>query len=312
MHLAAFRTPAVAFLMATCGALFATQPAPAQESTRGYNLTIFPTVEASDLDTQPDLWTMEVSFKPMRMIRVEVTDPVTKQKSSQLVWYLVWKAVNRTIERPAEEGVPKPVNEADPVPRSFFVPEFTLVTNDNGVQRVYPDMIIPEAQAAISARERAALKNSVEIVQPMPNAVPAGTDPPTVIEGVAMWAGIDPNTDYFTVFASGFASAYRITNGPDGQPLVWRKTIIQEFWRPSDHIDEAETEIRRLDELQPSKKAQHSPRWIFRADGDVSPNPQDLPPVEEKAAGGDEAAPANEAAPAEPAEAAPADANGGN
>lgn len=290
------RSLVAACLCAVCGVIVSVQPASAQNATRGFNLTLPAHVDAADMALQPDLWVMEVSFKPMRMIRVDITDPITKKKESRLVWYLVWRAVNRSIERPAEQSVAEPVNDKDYIQPPVFVPEFTLVTNDNGVQHVYPDEIIPEAQAAIAARERVEVKSNVEIVQPLPEAVPADAEPKTVLQGVAMWSHVDPNTDYFNVFATGFGSAYRITEGPDNKPLVWRKTIVLEFWRPSDAVDQKETEIRRLDELQPSTKAQHAPRWIYRADGDVSPHPQDLPTDDgAKPAAGE----ASEAAPAE-------------
>lgn len=311
MHRFGFRSFSTASLCALLVLFASVNSASAQNSTRGFNLTLPATADADDMAMQPDLWVMEVSFKPMRMIRVDVTNPVTKQKESKLVWYLVWRAVNRAIERPPQEAVPEPQNEKDYVQPPMFVPEFTLVSDDNGVQHVYPDQIIPEAQAAIAARERMDLKNNVEIVQQLPEAVPAGTEPKTVLQGVAMWSDVDPNTDYFNVFATGFGSAYRITAGPDDKPLIWRKAIVQEFWRPSDSFAQKETEIRRLDELQPSTKAQHSPRWIFRADGDVSPHPQDLPTEEgEKPANADNAGPA-----AEPDAAggeAPAEGNAGN
>ena len=77
-----------------------------------------------------------------------------------------------------------------------------------------------------------------------------------MIYGVAMWRGINPKTDYFTVFMSGFSNGYRVAKGPNGGQLIERRTIVQEFWRPGDRFDQAEIEMR----------FKGDPKWVYRAD----------------------------------------------
>jgi hypothetical protein len=97
-----------------------------------------------------------------------------------------------------------------------------------------------------------------------------------------MWRNVDPDADFFSVFMQGFSSGYRQTTGPDGKPLIWRKTIMHEYWRPGDEAEQREREIRRLDEPKPSDQPRHDPRWVYRADGDTSAHPQDIPEPEKK------------------------------
>ncbi len=267
------RTP---LLPALCAFALATVFTPgalsAQKLNRGFDLTLPATPVGEELNAHDDLWMFEVTFKPLRMIWVDVTDPKTGTSRRELIWYLVYQATNRPLDRLKSEIDTQPVNDLDPLPVPLFAPQFTLVTNDNGAQQVYSDEVLPEAQAAIIARERQDLKNPVEIVQPLPQPVPRDAKMQTSLYGVAMWRGVDPNTDYFTVYMDGFCNAYRIVNGPDGKPLVWRKSISQEFWRPSDQYDEREIEVRR-------KK---DPQWIYRVDELVStmiPGQEEKPPA---------------------------------
>jgi hypothetical protein len=234
---------AIAVWLAVPAALFSQIP----ENPRGYTIIAPAEAAGQELSSQDSLWVLEIQMKPVRMLWTEVTDPVTKQKSRELVWYLVYKAINRPLNRLADTSDSLPINEEDPAPGPpMFIPEFTLVTTDGGTQHAYPDELLPEAQAVISTRERQALRNSVEAIGPLPPETPmeAQADPANVIHGVVTWRGIDPRTDEFTVFLSGFSNGYQIVKGPDGQPLVLRKTLVQDFWRPGDEFDQSEREIR--------------------------------------------------------------------
>jgi hypothetical protein len=225
---------------------------------RGFEATA-PAVATAEEIEQGDLWVMQVDFKPMRLVRVEMTDPKTGEKRQELVWYLVYRAVNRPLKSPPAETGKTPVNNYDPPPGPpMFVPEFTLVTDDNNLQQVYPDTVIPEAAEAIARREvrggaREPLKNSVEVVQPV---APAGGKDAKPIYGVATWRGIDPATDHFRVYASGFSNGYKETKGPDGRPLILRREIALDFYRPGDEFDPTEREFR----------LQGRPRWVYRAE----------------------------------------------
>ncbi|MBA3314766.1 MAG: hypothetical protein M3552_08185 [Planctomycetota bacterium] len=226
---------------------------------RGFEATA-PAVATAEELAQGDLWVMEVDFKPVRLIRVATTDPQTGEKREELFWYIVYRAVNKSLKSPAQNTGTLPVNNYDPAPGpSLLIPEFTLVTDDAGRQQVYPDVVIPEAEAAIARREmRGAdrdnvLKNTVEVVQPVR---PTDDKAAAPIYGMAMWRGIDPETDSFKVYAGGFSNGYREAKGPDGKPLILRREIVLDYWRPGDEFDPNEREF--LFRTQP--------RWIYRAD----------------------------------------------
>ena len=226
----------------------------------GFNLTLPATATGPELNAQSDLWVFEVSFKPMRMIWVDVTDAKTKEKQRKLIWYQVYKAVLRPLPARDVDVDVVPVNKFDPVPTPLFVPEFSLVTNDNNRQNIYPDVILPEAEAVIARRERLPLKNSVEIVGDIPAMTPFDAKKENAIYGVVMWEGVVSTTDYFTVYMSGFTSGYKLGKGAEGKPIILRRTIAQEFWRPGDRFDQSEREIRRRGEA----------RWIYRPDPSAS------------------------------------------
>lgn len=69
-----------------------------------------------------------------------------------------------------------------------------------------------------------------------------------------MWRGIDPEADRYAVYLTGFSNGIRVVDGPDGQPVIQTKTIMQKYWRPGDPFDRAEPEIRLDGPAQ----------WIYR------------------------------------------------
>lgn len=270
---------------------------------------------------QPDLWVFELQFKSLRMLELELTDPRTGTKNKEIVMYLVYRAVLRELERAAGDVERTPVNayDVDPVP-DLFIPQITLVTNDNAVRSVVHDSVIPEAQRAIERRERMRLLNPVEIVQKVPTPVKADDPGSNALHGVAIFRGVDPDTDRFTLFMTGFSNGYKLVKGPvsyadlgqlasggmlkpgdqiwngdltkewagaatvgnlfrtngvvpdgadaqqwfytmtpdraDDTVTVWRKTLVQKYWRPGDRFDQNEQEIRQDGEV----------RWIYRPD----------------------------------------------
>lgn len=227
--------------------------AQAPAATRYNEVTLTAQATGEELSAQPELWVMEVRFRPMRQMVVDITDPKTGQKSPRHVWYVAYRAVNRKLASRAVENAP--VNELDPpVIPPQFIPEFTLVTTDGDEPREYRDQIIPEALAAIQQRERLALKTSVTAVSDLPAAADPGSPEETVISGVAMWTGIDPEADRYTVFFTGFSNGFKKVAGPDGTEVVQMKTIQTKYWRPGDRFEQKEPEIR-LDGL---------PVWIHR------------------------------------------------
>jgi len=195
------------------------------------------------------------------MIPVDITDPKTGKKNREFVMYLVYKAVNRPLKRKVDTASFKPQNDEDRIPRHQFVPEATLVTEDNGIQNIYIETIVPEAQKIIQRRESRkptdpVYKNSVEIVGDLPEITPHDAKSENALYGMLMWRGVDPKADYFTVFLTGFNSSYKKIKGPDGEELIVRRVIQQKYWRPGDQFDQNEKEFRHRED----------PKWIDRPD----------------------------------------------
>jgi hypothetical protein len=290
-------------------------------SNRGFDVVAKPVATGEERQAQPDLWIFELQFKSLRMIEVEITDAKTGTKKPELVYYLVYRAINREIDRKVQEEDIRPVNDlGENPPVNLFVSEISLVTTDNGKRAVVNDSIIPEAQSAISRRERLRLLNSVESAQAVPDTVPKDAKDPESFDGVAIFKGVPADTDFFTMFLSGFSNGYKLVKGPvsydelkqiaddedllvsdqvwngdlnadwraaaqvgnllrsnksppdgastqqwyytvtndrvDDEVAVWRKTLIQDYWRPGDSFDQNEREIR----------TKGQPRWIYRPD----------------------------------------------
>ena len=202
---------------------------------------------------QPDIWVMEVVLRPLRMIRVNLPDPKTGVTSERLIWYLCYRATNRLITVKVSPNELPPSDQVLAARTQVFVPEFNLITDDNSQQKRYTDRVMPVAQPLINKRERGEYKNSIEVVGPLPLAVPEGK-PGIEIRGVATWRGVDPTADRFRVFMTGFSNGYEVGKGPNGEEIVLRKTLVQEYWRPGDEIQQDEREIR----------AQGDPKWIYR------------------------------------------------
>jgi hypothetical protein len=232
--------------LAAAGALLALPRVGSAAILPGIETVVQPLITGEERNAQPDLWALEINYKPVRMIQAELIDPKTGKAGKQLVWYLAYRAVVRSTS-----GVPVADKGED---RPIFVPEFTLVVDSKKGPQVYHDRVLPSAQTAINKRERYKYKNSVEIVGPVPKITPDRSKTLSSLDGVATWTGIDPDVVFFAIYFSGFSNGYRVVAGPDGEEVVTRRTLVQKFWRPGDRFDQYEEEIRFKDE----------PQWIYR------------------------------------------------
>lgn len=230
------------------------------------------------------VWTLEFTFKPMRMMLVDF--PTASGKLQQkMVWYMVYRVQNlgqhlqpsltgdgvwevKPSDAPTAmvEGQVKPIDIR-------FVPTFSLETMDK--KKAYLDRVIPTALEPIQKREDAnrRLLNSAEIAQV---ALPVGTkDKDTSVWGVAMWEEIDPSIDRFSVYIGGLTNAYRFIDPPGGFKkdavpgtgrLLQSKYLQLNFWRPSDEFTTTETEIYYglplTDAAGNETVIDH--RWVFR------------------------------------------------
>jgi len=243
----------VQFSIATAGAwLFDARSGFTAPWTPGVEQRASASITGEERALQQDIWALELNYKPLRMISVDLPDAKTGKSSERLIWYLAYRVVNRVIP-----GLPP--QKWEPRSEPLFVPQFTLVTQDEGPQKSYFDRVMPVAHAAILKRERHAYKNAVEIVGSVPSVTPLEAKPGTEksLDGVAMWRGVDPTTDRFKIFITGLSNGYRKEVGQDGNPVTLRKTLVLDFWRPSDAFDQNEREVR------PNPKNEQ-PQWIYK------------------------------------------------
>ncbi len=217
---------------------------------------------------------LEFSFKPLRMISIDLPQPEGRFKKT-LVWYMAYRVRNvgkyatpvksldsfkHVTYKIEQKDVVLPIKApaagdyVDPGMR--FYPLFNLQTYGlknakTGVSenRSYVDTVIPLAIRRIQRREDPAIRlyNTVEIsqIKLIPNGPP--------VWGVVTWTDIDPRTDHFSIFVKGLSNAYKFKDFPEkiqpGSPpgtgrLLGFKTLQLNFWRPGDSIYQHEDEIR--------------------------------------------------------------------
>ena len=217
--------------------------------------TLYETSSAARFDRT--VWGLEFTFKPLRLIWVDVPQASGKMER-KLIWYLVY-AVRNTGEglasKPGEDGLPQATTvETGPV---RFLPHFVLQGHDQisgrPLYRAYLDRQIPAAVEPIRRRETPGRK-LLTSVQMAAAKIPVSTPAkPQQVWGVAMWEDVDPKIDFFSVYARGLTNAYRWEdpNGafqPGDPPGTGRrfasKTLQLNFWRPGDRFLQHESEVR--------------------------------------------------------------------
>ena len=221
-----------------------------------------------------DVWNLEFTFKPMRMIWVDIPQKGGRLEH-KLVYYLVYRVRNpgnnmHPVRQ--EDGtykielVDKPpvITPTDPKFITFR-PVFSLENRDR--KKAYLDRILPTAISEIQRREdpNRKLLNSVEISWQPLEVSKNGED--TSVWGVATWENIDPTLDSFQVVIEGLSNAQRWTDPegafkPGSPPGTGRtfthKMLALNFWRPG---DEFLTDERTIHFGIPG---QIDFRWIYR------------------------------------------------
>jgi len=202
---------------------------------------------------------LEFSFKPLRMVEVDLPQPGGKLQR-KLVWYMVYRVRNtgRTL-KPVEKEASSFAAEIAPGEPVRFLPHFVLESQDREptgerVDKAYLDRVIPAAVSVIRRREargNMALLNSVEMSQQLIPVSDARTD--GGVWGVAMWEDVDPRLDFFSIYVGGLSNAYRWEDTPGAyQPGDFpgkgrrfsRKFLQLNFWVPGDEFHQSEREIR--------------------------------------------------------------------
>ncbi|MBA2113319.1 hypothetical protein [Bremerella alba] len=229
---------------------------------------------ASNVIFRRDIWGLEFSFKPVRMIEVGVPQPSGKLQK-KLVWYMVYKVTNtgnplrHVPVKDQYDNVKFEVQQIDDLPSApiRFFPRFVLESKDTKQKKEYLDRIIPAAIEKIAERETGGSKlyNSVEISRfDIPVSTP---EKDNSIWGVVTWEDVDPDTDFFSIYIDGLTNAFSFEDADENydassNPLSYRqykqKTLKLNFWRPGDRLDENEREIRL------GSPGEVDYEWIFR------------------------------------------------
>ena len=200
---------------------------------------------------QPDLWMLDVEFKPMRMRYLDVVDSESGETKKEQVWYLVYRAYNRPIRGSGTTDDTAPETDLDPpLTRPLFVPRLTLITyddpNDEIPNQQIDDEVLPgvvEQLGPIENRRDVEIQGPIQAIDELPE--PSDTAEP--VYGVAVFRGIDPDTDFFKVILKGFTNAYEVRDGEDGR-RVWRKALVQRFSRRGDRYDPNQAEFEFVGE----------------------------------------------------------------
>lgn len=220
---------------------------------------------AKNMPYRRTIWNIEFTFKPLRMIEVDVPQADGKLQR-KLIWYMVYRVKNnggqlRPKLREEDESATIPGKTADAAGTQFtipkgtftvelvdkvvspvdtskterevlkFMPLFTLEAHKLATPKAYLDHVIPVAVPEIQQREDAKRKllNSVQMAA---TTVPLSTDRiDRSVWGVVTWEDIDPETDFFSIYVQGLTNAYKWEDTPDavqaGSPPGTGKKFVQ-------------------------------------------------------------------------------------
>jgi hypothetical protein len=210
--------------------------------------TIFERSQAATL--RRTIWNLEFSFKPMRMIDVDVPQ-ASGRMQRQLLWYMVYRVRNlghhlkpkgmvtpeniSADKDPSEEVlalVEPTVPEAKELYEKFkdftnevegfggakttqlrFFPHFVLHSTE--YKKEYLDRVIPAALGPIKQREfpgrpEQKLYNSLNISEVPISISDDKTD--NSVWGVVTWTDVDPRIDYYIVYVQGLTNAYHFVD----------------------------------------------------------------------------------------------------
>jgi hypothetical protein len=197
-----------------------------------------------DVTFRHDVWALEFSFKPARLIEVDMPTE-TGQMERRVVWYLLYK-VRYTGQdlapRLEENQVDIPVSPQRVKFESVrFLPRFSIVSKERNLS--IDSQVLPAAKVAIAARERVGkpIYDQVEITK---MDIPISSiESDNSFWGVATWTNVDPRLDFFAIDVRGLTNAYKIRIDSEGKKNFDRKTLRIYFWRPGDVLDVAKDRI---------------------------------------------------------------------
>ena len=204
-----------------------------------------------------EVWCLELAFKPLRMVYVDVPQPTGKMQR-KLIWYLVYRVRNTgKAIGPDEQGDGSFTTAQVSAQPQNFIPQFVLTSHDRNrqgepIRKAYLDRLVPAAMPIIQEREysNGKLLNSVEMAKVL--LEPKSGRTVNGVWGVAIWEDVDPSIDFFSVYVGGLSNAYKWKDvetfragDPAGKGRKFsRKTLQLNFWRPGDALAENEREVR--------------------------------------------------------------------
>ncbi|MBL6829861.1 MAG: hypothetical protein ISQ70_00425 [Pirellulales bacterium] len=228
---------------------------------------------------QHAVWCLEFAYKPPRQIDIDVPVEGGRMQRTR-VWYLVYRVRNvgglkpkagvgnaEELQQLIDAGTFEPdalKASGTQLTEAFeeavrFLPHFVLQTEEAvtpreglAAYRGYLDRVIPGAAEAIQAREDPArpLHDSVSISEEL-------LQPGEERWGVAVWDGVDPRIDLFTIFIKGLTNRFasKVTASADlldeqkqpadnGLALILTdgdrfamESLRLDFWRRGDDVD---------------------------------------------------------------------------
>ncbi|MDO4584478.1 MAG: hypothetical protein Q4D62_10285 [Planctomycetia bacterium] len=210
------------------------------------------------------VWYLELEVKPMRVMTVDLPGRDGKLQR-RAVWYLLYK-----VRNPGQVFVSKPksldadttallekLQEAGTHPlldeRHYyeigtskedlrFIPIFELQTYDayvmdpatrkeKAANRRYIDRFLPIAVQAVKQREDRG-RNILDSAQMSNRVIRPGEE----VWGVAVWSGVNPTVDRFSVYVSGLTNARKwFPDESDPSKGVYKYKVLKlNYWRPGD------------------------------------------------------------------------------
>ncbi len=211
-----------------------------------------------------DIWCLEFTFKPVRMMWVDVPQSNGRMER-KLIWYMIYH-VRNTGEHLSPTKQDDETHTVSNIDREMrFFPTFVLESHE--YKKTYLDRVIPVAIQAIQQKEdpNRELLNTVEVGSKKIPVSHGLVD--RSVWGVATWEDVDPRVDYFSVSVAGLTNAYQWEDPPGafkaGDPpttgrQLRQKTLVLNFWRPGDQYREDKRQIRF------GIPGQVDYRWIYR------------------------------------------------